>query len=182
MPELDVLAVENYTLGRLNRDDDETVRLLAAALAVARRYCGWHVTPERQDTDVTLDGPGGHMLVLPTLRLKSIDALAENDSVIDVADLRVSARGLVRKKSGGFWSCEFGALVITMTHGFDEAPDFNAAVLSLIDRTSKVIAGGDEPTVIGPFQYPAATREEVGSVFSTAERCIFDLYALEPSP
>jgi hypothetical protein len=42
---LDVLAVEAFTEGRLNRDDAETQRQLDAALAAARGYCGWHVTP-----------------------------------------------------------------------------------------------------------------------------------------
>ena len=51
---LDVVTLEQFTRGRLDRDDDESQRQLNAALAAARRYCGWHVTPVLTSTAITI--------------------------------------------------------------------------------------------------------------------------------
>lgn len=178
--ELSPLAVENYTQGRLHRDDPETVRLLAAALRIARRYCGWHVTPIRVDEPIVLDGPGSPLLVLPTLRLATITELTEDGVLLDPAAVSVSARGLARKRNRGWWTAEYGGITLKMTHGFDGAEDFDSAVLSLLDRWAQLPAGG-EARVIGPFQY-AETREAAASAFTDVERFILDMYALEKAP
>lgn len=179
MAELTTLAVENYTQGRLNRDDDETARLLAAALRAARRYCGWHVTPS-DSYPVVLDGPGSPLLVLPTLRVGSITALSEDGVALDVdADIRWSVRGLVRKVNGCFWTDKFQGIEATVVHGYEDAQDWQAAVLSLVDRWSDLPEGG-RARVIGPFQY--ADREQAGEVFTAMERYVLDMYALEKSP
>ena len=100
----------------------------AAALAAARRYCGWCVTPPETVT-ITVDGPGGPVLSLPTLWLSTLSAVSENGVALDVADLYVSkSRGQVMKKSGGWWTSRPGGLSVTMTHGLTTAPDFDAAV------------------------------------------------------
>lgn len=177
MPELSAADVAQYTKGRLAAPvppdtDNETTRLLAERLTAARRYCGWHVTPVREDDELTLDGPGGRLLRLPTLRLVELVEVTENGVTLDVADLNVSPLGLVSKKSGGYWASNFGAITVKMTHGFDTAPDFDAAVLSAIDRASFAPEGG-RLRVIGPFQY-----ETEGS---GSECAILDLYRLEPA-
>lgn len=178
MAELSPVAVAQYTSDRLDAEDPETQRLLNAGLAAARRFCGWHVTPAEPDDVVTIDGPGARLLVLPTLRLDTLTALSENGVEFDVAaDLHVSARGLVCKRSGAAWTSHFGGIVATMTHGFDEAPDFDAAVLSFVDRMSQEPNGG-RPIAIGPFRW-SEERGDAGSAFTTVERSLLDLYALE---
>lgn len=176
MPELTPLDVDNYTRGRLAEGDAETVRLLAAGLAAARRFCGWHVAPS-SSTSVTLDGPGSRLLVLPTLKLSVLTSIIEDGNTIAVGDLYWSRRGLLHKKSGAWWSCHFGAIEVTMTHGFDDAADFNAAVLSWIDRSSLAAAGG-RARVIGPFQYDTEAMAS-GSAFSDVERSLLEQYRLE---
>lgn len=100
----------------------------AAALAAARRYCGWVVTPPETVT-ITVDGPGGRVLSLPTLHLTTLSAVVEDGVTLDVNDLRFSPNtGVVVKKSGGCWTSHMGAIQVTMTHGFASAPDFDAAV------------------------------------------------------
>lgn len=179
--ELSSTDVELYTSGRLGRDDDETLRLLSSGLAAARRFCGWHVAAVRADDQVTIDGPGSPLLVLPTLRLIELVGVTECGAALDVAnDLFVSARGLVRKRSGARWSGDYGAVVVTMTHGFDAADDFNAAVLSWVDRQSLAPTGG-RPRVVGPFQYEAETMA-AGSAFSVVERSLLEQYRLESAP
>jgi hypothetical protein len=178
--ELSPLDVENYTQGRLNRDDPETVRVLAAALGAARRYCGWHVTPVLSAVQMTVDGPGSPLLVLPTLRMVAMSSLTEDGVAVDLSTVRWSSRGLVRKKNRCRWTCEYGGIVATITHGFDDAEAWQSAVLSLIDRWSQLSDGG-EARVIGPFQYDT-TREAAGSAFTDVERFILDSYALEKAP
>lgn len=169
--ELSAAAVEQYTKGRLDAADDETKRLLAEGLAEARRYCGWPVTPVRTET-ITLDGPGGKLLRLPTLRLVELVYVVEDGDVEydPDTDLYVSPLGLVSKRGGGNWSRHYGAIEVRMTHGFDGAPDFDGAVLSAIDRASLAPVGG-RPRVVGPFQWETTGTAD--------ERARLDLYRLE---
>ncbi|MGE2714199.1 hypothetical protein ACQI4L_09090 [Mycolicibacterium litorale] len=170
--------VARYTSDRLAADDAETLRLLSAGLTAARRFCGWHVTGVREEDVVTMDGPGSALLVLPTLRLVELTAVVEDGVTLDVATaLDVSPRGLVRKRSGTRWSDRFGSIKVTMKHGFDDADDFNAAVLSFVDRSSLAATGGRE-RVIGPIQYEPEAMA-AGSAFSVVERSLLEQYRLE---
>lgn len=157
-----------------------------AARSAARRFCGWHVTPVREDHTVTLDGPGSPLLVLPTLRLVELTAVVEDGVTLNVADLYVSKRGLVRKKSGGCWSSRYGSIVVTMTHGFPEvdaddndedAAGFMDAVRSFAER----VEAGDKPRVVGPVQWDSVAMAD-GSEFSVVERSLLEKYRLEPAP
>lgn len=178
MAELTAQAVEDYTQGRLEAGDSETNRLLSAALGAARRYCGWHVTPPRTEEIITLDGTGTQLLAAPTLKISTITDITENGIDVDPDDVVESAKapGHLYKKSGACWARGFSAITLKITHGYDDAPAWQAAVLSLVDRWSYLPTGG-EPTVIGPFQYP--TREQAGEAFTATERYILDMYALE---
>lgn len=184
MPELTTLDVQKYTKGRLTQGDTETTRLLATGLGLARRYCGWHVTPVIEDDVVTVDGPGGPLLVLPTLRLIELTALTEDGIDADLDQIAVSARGLVRKRhgytggrTGWYWSEQFGGIEATMTHGFAEAPEWQSAILSWIDRTSLTVGSGQREAV-GPFTF-AETPAAAGSAFTDTEKMLLDLYKLE---
>ena len=147
------------------------------ARSAARRLCGWHVTPVREDHVLTLDGPGSPLLVLPTLRLVELTSVVENGVEFDVTtDLHWSQRGLVRKRSGARWSGDYGSIVVTMTHGFDDAHDFDSAVASFAERSA-----GELPRVVGPFQWDSAAMAD-GSAFSVVERALLEQYRLEPAP
>jgi len=177
MPELTPADVEQYTRKRLDKTDAETERLLAAGLATVRQFCGWHVTPVKTGHEVELDGPGGRLLALPTLRLVTLTEVTEDGKTLDVSGLYVSKRGLVRKKSGGFWSPHYGAITVTMDHGIEDTDAFNAAVLSFIDRMSKAPTGGD-PIAVGPFRW-AEQKTVSRSAFSATELAILEQYRLE---
>ena len=176
---LDVVAVEAFTHGRLGRDDEETQRQLDAALAAARNYCGWHVTPLIADAQITLDGSGDRLLVLPTLSMTELSEVDEDGTELNLADLHWSARGLVAKRTGAYWTSMFGAITVIFSHGFSAAPDFDAVILSAIDRGA--FSADDGARVIGPFQYsdPVTTA---GAVFTDAERAVLDRYSLEKAP
>ena len=172
MPELSVDDVVAYTNGRLE-DNDETARMLVAALAAARRYCGWHVTPVRDDV-LTVDGPGRSVLSLPSLQLLEITALVEDGDTLDVLDLRWSRpKGQVYKDNGCWWTGDWNAIEVSMTHGFETAPDFNEAVLSLLDRTARGGSTGAirEVDVAGVYQRQVSYESSgSASAFSPAER------------
>jgi hypothetical protein len=206
MPELTTADVEAYTDGRLAAGEPETERMLAAALAAARRYCGWHVCPVLEDQVITMDGPGSPLLVLPTLQLVKLTGIAEQGVDVDLTYVQVSARGLARKLSGFpaqpldsdwwnwaeiihpswpylrhdielYWTGGYSTLQVTMTHGYDDAPDWQAAVLSYLSRQSQDPTGFRE--TVGPFQFFPAAMATSGSMFTGPEKNLMDLYRLE---
>jgi hypothetical protein len=177
---LDVDGLADYTGGRLDPDDDETAAVLARSLAEARRWCGWHVCPVIT-SEVTLDGPGGLLLRLPTLRVVEITALTEAGVQLDLDVLEWSQIGLVRKLSGACWTPRFSGVMVNLSHGFDEseAADFEAAVLSVADRKSLAAAGG-APTVVGPFRWGGSEDKATGgTAFTSTELSILEQYRLE---
>ena len=176
---LDVVTLEQFTRGRLDRDDDESQRQLDAALAAARRYCGWHVTPVLTSTAITVDGPGQKFLVLPTLNLTAVSAVVENGVSLNVATLGWSVRGLVVKTDNTFWAEGFSNITATVSHGYAVADDFESVIFSAVDRGGFSV--GASPRVIGPFQYsdPAGGA---GALFTASERAILDSYKLEKQP
>lgn len=136
MPELRPADVELFTGGRLLADQVETNRKLQRAYAAVRKYCGWHVSPIKVGDVVTLDGPGGVFLALPTLKLITLTTVVEDGVTLSNGTLTPSASGrlLVKRAAPFWWSSNLGSIVVTMTHGFDVAPNFDQAVLSLVDE------------------------------------------------
>jgi hypothetical protein len=187
VPELTTADVEQYTSGRLPASDAETTRLLDAALKTLRRYCGWRVTPAASET-LTLDGPGRHRLSLPTLHLVELESITEDGVVIDLTTLYVSPLGVVRKKSGACWSRNYGAIEVTMTHGYDDATDWQSAVLELIDRMASqvgLVAGNSGPPVekqVDDVSYRwILTVGNTPSLFDMINHTLVDPYRIEPS-
>ena len=177
---LNVVAVETFTKGRLDHDDEETQRQLDAALAAARAYCGWHVSPVLVDQEITLDGPTtSHLLVLPTLKMTELSEVTEDEVAIELTDLNWSVRGLIQKKSGHWWSQMFGSIVVVFSHGYTSAnaQDFESAIFSAIARGA--FSTETSPRVIGPFQY--SDTGAAGALFTDSERAILDRYSLEKS-
>lgn len=131
-------------------DDDAAQEAINAALAAARRYCGWHVSPVQTDQEFTdIDGPGGHVLSLPTLNLISVSVVTELGRPVDVSRLDRSRRkGTLTKPFGQWWTCRDGAISATITHGYteDEAADWRSAIITVVDERSKAAASKrDDP-------------------------------------
>lgn len=139
MAELTPADVESFTDGLLKADNPETAQLLSRALAGARRYCGWAVTPPQVDAVIGLDGPGTRHLVLPTMNLTAVSACTELGVVVDPTTLAWSRQGLVAKPNHGRWSCELGSIQMTVTHGYseDDAADWRGAVLAACDLAAQ---------------------------------------------
>ena len=182
MPELSVDDVIAFTGGRLE-DNEETARMLASALAAARRYCGWHVTPVRDNDELTVDGPGRSVLSLPTLQLLDVSKVIEDGYLLDVSELRWSTpKGQVYKIGWGRrWTGAWNGIDVTITHGFETAPDFTEAVLSLLDRTARGAGSGAVRESAGVY---SVQYESSGSAaaFSAAEKLKLDSYRILPEP
>lgn len=135
------LAPSDLPADVLARFEDDAAAQVAidTALVAARRYCGWPVSPVVTDDEVTVDGSGCQVQSLPTLNLVSVSEIDEDGTVHAAADLRVSRLGLVRKRSGARWTSAYGAVTVTMTHGFTEAEaaDWRRAVINLVDDWSE---------------------------------------------
>lgn len=114
-------------------------KAIDAALVAARRYCGWHVSPVREGEVLELDGPGGRVLSLPTLKLISVESVTEHGQTVPVSRLDKSSRKGTLTKPYGHWSCRDGAITAVITHGFTEAEagDWRDAVVSLVDSWSE---------------------------------------------
>lgn len=139
MAELAPNDVAAFTRSRLPADAG-TQLLIDAALAAARRYCGWHVSPVRTGDVVEVDGPGhtSAVLSLPTLHLLDVTDIVEDGVDVNVArDVYWSRTGNVYKRG---WARGWtpGPVVVTITHGYTEAEaaDWRRAVLRLVDQMS----------------------------------------------
>lgn len=178
MPEPSIDDVETFTQGRLLVDDPLTTMLLLQALAAVRRYCGWHVVGSVTET-ITIDGPGDRVLVMPTRHVTAIATIIEDASAVDVSSVTWSARGeVIKHVRRECWTSTYRGIAVTLTHGYDDAPNFNAAVLSTVDRLAHQSSGG-EARVIGPFQYDTQTT---ANGFTDTERALLESYAIVPVP
>lgn len=138
MPELDTADLPAAVLARF-ADDNAAQDAIDAALAAARRYCGWHVSPSVTET-ISVDGPGGRVLSLPTLNLTAVASVTEADSAVDVSGLdRSQSKGTLTKRFG-CWTRRDGAISVQMTHGFteSEAADWRRGIVALVDARSQV--------------------------------------------
>lgn len=148
--------LEAYTKGKLKADDARVPDALAAVSRSIRRRAGWHIFPVVTDHQLVLDGPGGAVLALPTLKLVKLTSLTDAGAVIDVTPgaspgVDVSkGTGLVRKTDGSAWTRRYGQIQVTMDHGEEEVPDLALLTLKLAAR--------------GLASPMGATREQAGSL------------------
>lgn len=168
--------VEGFTRGLLAQDDSLTEQLLAAAIAAVRDYCGWHITPPKEGDVVTLDGSGASVLALPTLHLTALTEVTEDGAALDVSTIEWSQKGLLRKPGRRCWTDRYRGVSAKITHGYDDLPALNLAILSMVSRVSELGVGRE---VIGPYQWFPAEEVADGSAFSGSERATLDKYCLE---
>lgn len=120
-------------------DNTAAQKAIDSALVAARRYCGWHVSPSRSET-ITVDGPGGQVLSLPTLNLTTVTSVTELGIAVDVTKLDRSQRKGTLTKRFGCWTGRDGAISAAITHGYSEteALDWRAAIVDLVAVRSEV--------------------------------------------
>jgi len=126
-------------------DDTAAQAAINEVLAAARRYCGWHVSPVQVDQVFELDGPGGHVLSLPTLSLNAVASVTELGVAVDVTMLDRSRRKGTLTKQFGRWTGRDGAITATVTHGYTEAEasDWRRGVIAVVDARSQPMLRDD---------------------------------------
>ncbi|RVW06229.1 hypothetical protein [Rhodococcus spongiicola] len=144
---------------------------LDVANGAVRSFCGWHVAPVVDET-VILDGDGGTILSLPTLRLVSLDEVRVQGEVVE--DVEWSADGTLR----GEWPDRWRSIEVTMRHGFDTPADLLGVVLDAAARAVKSELGG-QAEQIGPFSFSAS---EGSTVLYAHEIAVLNRYTLPRMP
>ena len=120
----------------------EQVRIDQAVDAI-RAFCGWHVWPAHREV-LTIDGEGGRVLSLPSLRLLDVEEVVENGDVIDNELYEWSGTGDI-KRLDRCWTSRWRGIEVTVNHGYAECP-FAGVV-------GGIASSGTSPEVIGPFQF-----------------------------
>lgn len=151
----------------------------ARAEAEVRAYCGWHIAPEKTET-LTLDGPGGTLLVLPSLRVSAVTSLADNGTQLDPAGFAWSAAGVVRR-TGNTWAEALRGITVTLTHGY---PDMPLDVTAVIERlAARAQDGPSLYSQVGAVSY--ASGEDglpASGSLTLLDRMVLDRYRLPPRP
>lgn len=129
----------------LSDPDEALQRYVDGVSAAIRSFCGWHVLPVQQER-IVVDGPGPGVLELPTLRVESIVKVEVDGVEVEVDEW--SGDGLIP----GRWPERFGAVAVTMRHGFESAPDLVVVALDAVARASAADPGGLAEQ-IGPFSF-----------------------------
>lgn len=144
--------VEVFTKGQVDATDERVSDAIKAVTLSIRREAGWHIGPVVTDHSLTLDGPGGKKLSLPTGKLLDLKSLTQLGTALDLTGDTVdwSEIGLVELRDGTFWTDRYRKIVAVMDHGFADYSDLKFLTLTLVSRG-----------LSSPF---GATREQAGSM------------------
>lgn len=138
------------TGGKILAGDPRVPLLIDGATAAIRRYCGWHIAPVIIE-DLKFDGPGGSVLVLPTLRVQEVEKVVERGVLLEEdAHYEWSANGEIRRLARQSWTYRWRAIDVTLRHGFDSAADLTQIVQQVVANALASPMG--------------ATREQAGQV------------------
>lgn len=176
--------LEAWTKGKIKAGDARVPDALAAVSRSIRNRCGWHVAPAVEGHQLVLDGPGGTVLSLPSMKIKTLTTVKDDGAALDPApgaDLRVSkGTGLVKKRSGGRWSGEYGSIEVTMDHGHDKAEDLAGVCLSIAARglASPMGATREQAGALSVNWAMAAQGVSGGIIPMSGELAIVDAYRL----
>lgn len=91
--------------------------VLDAVSSEIRDACGWHIAPSWSET-ITVDGPGGVLVMLPTLHLTDVQSVINDGAPVPVTSSLWSRKGALR----GCWTSKYQGVTVTMTHGYDPVP------------------------------------------------------------
>ena len=144
-----------------------------AALAAVRAYCGWHVAPVITST-VTLDGPSGGLLMLPSLRVVNVGEVLNDGALVDSPEW--SEAGMIR----GRWTSKFRGVQVTFDHGYEDFPGEVVGVL--IEAASRGV-GGSFIGQVGQVRFSAGASGTPGSAsFMLEQKSVLDRYTIPPRP
>lgn len=177
-------------------------------VAAIQTYCGWHIAPSVDET-LTLDGPGGSFLILPSLHVTDVTSITENGTVLpDGSDVNVPAeytwseRGIIQRgrpvswtgsgtgpfygtlPGGCWWTTQLRGIQVELTHGYDDWPPELAWLIDAAASRLKDNPTGLEQQTVGPFteKYATSAGGAAGQVFTSGEVALLGLYRLPGRP
>ena len=117
-------------------DPDDLNRLLDAASAAARNYCGWLIGPTQ--TNTLLHGRhGGKVVTLPTLYLIDVHSVVVDGSTLEAVPAFLQSGVLQTQLPSTFSSCD-----VVCDHGYNPIPaDVSIAVAGMVSRVTAAPAG-----------------------------------------
>ena len=139
------------TNGVISPDDSRVPGIVGGASQAVRTYCGWHIAPVISET-LTVDGPGGSELTLPTLRVVAVREVRVEGVALAESDYDWSESGQIRLRCGE-WPRRYRAVEVDVDHGFDAPADVMQVVQQVATNAISSSMG--------------ATREQAGSVSIT---------------
>lgn len=156
--------------------DGGTPDPVADAEAAVRAYCGWHIAPNREDTD-TFRSHGGPVLLLKSLHVTAVASVTIGGAAIDAASYEWYPNGVLRRAAG--WPV--GKVEVTFTHGYDveDIADLYRIVRTLAARGGT--AGGY--VQVGAVRVATdASGAPLGGALSSSDMATLDRYLLPPRP
>lgn len=105
-----------------------------AAQNAVRRYCGWHVAPELDET-LVLDSHGGRILMLPSRHVNSVTGVKVEGAELAQDAYDWSEAGLIQLRSG-HWPDHPRAVEVALNHGYppEEVPEILELIRNLAKR------------------------------------------------
>lgn len=100
--------------------------MLDAVSAEIQDYCGWHISPVITE-EVTVDGSGARVQLLPTLKLLDLISVTESGTELDVDDVQWSEGGWMRRDCR--WTDELRGVFAEIEHGYADTPPALVALI-----------------------------------------------------
>ncbi|MGN2634621.1 hypothetical protein ACTD5D_39795 [Nocardia takedensis] len=159
-------------LENLGTDADALRRArLDEVIGNIRDLCGWHIAPSRTDT-LILDGPGTRELLLPSTHVTAVASVVEDGATLAADQYEWSEVGTLRRRAG-VWTERCRAVVVTLTHGYDQAPPGILGVI--LDVVAD--AGAPPAEKMGPFEFAGG-----GTAFKAHQLAVLHRYKATRGP
>lgn len=155
-------------------------QLAEQAGGIVRDYCGWHISPSRTET-ITVDGPAGPVLTLPTLHVTDVAAVTVDGR--EVTGYRWATRGQVY---GIGWGEGPRRVAVNLTHGYDEPPAAVVSVIAAIVTRTKATKWGlavrAQAGQVSRTYSQAGPNQAAGMTLLDHERQMLDKYRVDATP
>lgn len=144
---MDPLVTAEEFASYLQRDLDRATAELAigGASGVVRNFCRWNVA--RESATFTLDAIGSTLLVLPTLKLVSVDEVRVGGDVLDASAYTWSQGGQLY--AAGRWPVGHRLVEVDVVHGYEPVPDEVKLVTCALAARSMVNPEGLRSKTVG---------------------------------
>lgn len=142
--------LQAHTKGKIKAVEPRVAPMLEAISNEMRREAGWHIWPVLQGHELVLDGAGGRVQPVPSMRLERVLSASSAGVTIPPEALDFSRLGLLEVQGGFLWTRRYGQVRLVIDHGFPSVPELRQLCLSLAARALASPLG--------------ATREQAGSL------------------